>query len=1027
MEGRISKLFRSGLSMLVVLCMVVAMCPAVFAAAEDNITDNIDKSQLISLGQDMLGYVPDEVSAAFEQILEMLKIKDPAAAEELALYAKENGVLAAMKKAVAQLDTESAKIAVSLLQDVIVNAEEIYAALKNEVLTLDETLKSLKAKVEEAKAQLVDLQNQMNDAKAQLDDAKAQLDDAKVQLEEKKAELADVKVQLEEKKAQLEEKKAELAEAKEKLAEAEAELEQAKKDLEDAAAAGADTTEEAAKLADAEAKLNEKKAELADAEAKIADAEAQLADAEAKIADAETKLADAEQTLADYQTQYDDYMVMYEEYLALYNENAPKLEAAIAAIDEAIAKLDVAIAVVEEKMPRVEAAIEKMEGYIAALKAAVVTVQTQGVVDGVREAQPVVNDMLVDLEDVVAIVSEDTAAKLNVKIASIKAKLDALYIEANSRYYNALTGEYYITADSNYVALGDGSAAGEKTYVDALAAMLGVEFKNLSASDLTVEGAFDVLDEVASADLVTIGFGNEGFTRFATQKMWNVIMGRTVEFDWSVFGVKEEVLSAVEEAKAKLHDELVAAGLTLEFQGMEMADLLVTGVEAYAYSYASYVYNLPKLVDEIQAINPDATIVVVGTYNVLEGVTLVMDERELNVDRFMGYVAEVTDLSTLALAMLDENVVFVDAPAVETVNAEAKLKANEIIGASQYGDLVPTEASHLYIAEQIWNALTITKDEVPTVCEHETTWRYRNYPSCTAPGLMQRVCVKCGETFESQFIAPLGHAFGEWTVTKEATCTEPGEETSTCYVCGVTETREIEATGHNFGEWTVTKEASCTEKGEETRECECGEVETREIETTGHTFGAWAETKAPNCTDAGEKTRTCSVCGEVETAAIAAKGHKYGTWGINKGASCTEPGEGIRTCSVCGASETCVLEPTGVHAYGAWTVTTEPTCTVAGVETRTCSCGETQTREVPATGVHTFGDWTVTKEPTTEAEGEETRTCSQCGLKETRPVEKLPAEPVEEKKNLWWISLIVVGVGGIGAGGYFFLKKKQIF
>lgn len=42
------------------------------------------------------------------------------------------------------------------------------------------------------------------------------------------------------------------------------------------------------------------------------------------------------------------------------------------------------------------------------------------------------------------------------------------------------------------------------------------------------------------------------------------------------------------------------------------------------------------------------------------------------------------------------------------------------------------------------------------------------------------------------------HVWGEWTVTKAATCTETGVETRTCSVCGETETRAIEATGHTI-------------------------------------------------------------------------------------------------------------------------------------------------------------------------------------------------------------------------------------
>ena len=36
-----------------------------------------------------------------------------------------------------------------------------------------------------------------------------------------------------------------------------------------------------------------------------------------------------------------------------------------------------------------------------------------------------------------------------------------------------------------------------------------------------------------------------------------------------------------------------------------------------------------------------------------------------------------------------------------------------------------------------------------------------------------------------------GHTFGDWSVTKEATTKQAGEESRTCSACGATETREI--------------------------------------------------------------------------------------------------------------------------------------------------------------------------------------------------------------------------------------------
>ncbi|MDY5880368.1 MAG: CehA/McbA family metallohydrolase [Oscillospiraceae bacterium] len=57
--------------------------------------------------------------------------------------------------------------------------------------------------------------------------------------------------------------------------------------------------------------------------------------------------------------------------------------------------------------------------------------------------------------------------------------------------------------------------------------------------------------------------------------------------------------------------------------------------------------------------------------------------------------------------------------------------------------------------------------------------------------IRDRADVVCGDKVEHT------HAFGEWTVTKEATCTEDGEQTRTCD-CGCSETQVIPATGHDY-------------------------------------------------------------------------------------------------------------------------------------------------------------------------------------------------------------------------------------
>ena len=199
------------------------------------------------------------------------------------------------------------------------------------------------------------------------------------------------------------------------------------------------------------------------------------------------------------------------------------------------------------------------------------------------------------------------------------------------------------------------------------------------------------------------------------------------------------------------------------------------------------------------------------------------------------------------------------------------------------------------------------------------------------------------------------HVFGEWTVTKAATCTEAGLSTRTCTVCGAEETLTVPALGHKFGEWTETKAATCTETGVSTRTCTvCGEAkETKDIPALGHKFGEWTETKAATCTEAGVSTRTCTVCGEAkETKDIPALGHKFGEWTETKAATCTEPGVSTRTCTVCGEAKETKDIPALGHKFGEWTETKAATCTEPGVSTRTCTvCGEAkETKDIPALG-----------------------------------------------------------------------------
>lgn len=105
---------------------------------------------------------------------------------------------------------------------------------------------------------------------------------------------------------------------------------------------------------------------------------------------------------------------------------------------------------------------------------------------------------------------------------------------------------------------------------------------------------------------------------------------------------------------------------------------------------------------------------------------------------------------------------------------------------------------------------------------------------------------------------------------------------------------------HTYGEWTVSKAATCTLAGEETRICtKCGESEQRATAALGHDKVSH-EAKAATCTEAGcEAYETCSRCDYTTYEAIPALGHDEVSH-EGHAATCTEGGyKDYVTCSRC--------------------------------------------------------------------------------------------------------------------------------
>ena len=97
---------------------------------------------------------------------------------------------------------------------------------------------------------------------------------------------------------------------------------------------------------------------------------------------------------------------------------------------------------------------------------------------------------------------------------------------------------------------------------------------------------------------------------------------------------------------------------------------------------------------------------------------------------------------------------------------------------------------------------------------------------------------------------------------------------------------------HAFGDWVVVKEATCTQEGTRERVCECGEKETEAIPMIAHEYEEKVVSKK-TCTEDGVIEKTCKFCGRKEQVVDKAEGHDFAP------ATVFVP----KKCKVCGETE----------------------------------------------------------------------------------------------------------------------------
>lgn len=302
-------------------------------------------------------------------------------------------------------------------------------------------------------------------------------------------------------------------------------------------------------------------------------------------------------------------------------------------------------------------------------------------------------------------------------------------------------------------------------------------------------------------------------------------------------------------------------------------------------------------------------------------------------------------------------------------------------------------------------------DSLPALEHNKGEWITVRSATTTQTGLRQKSCTLCGRSLEEETIPMLTassdasnkdskkkdtdddhrHTY-TYEITSEASCTEKGEKTYTCTICGSTFKTSIPATNHPSRR-TVRSDGNCANDGTIETVCNlCDAVISSESLHYDHQWSSWSTTTEPTTTAAGVRTRTCKKCGEQQTRSIAKLPGGSNSGSNSGGSNSGNNSGGSNSGNNSGGSNSGNNSGTShTHSYNS-VVTVQPTCTEPGTTTSTCSCGDTRTEAKPeALGHKPKGEWVTTKPATTTEEGEQVQYCARCGeIALTQKLSKLP-------------------------------------
>ena len=271
--------------------------------------------------------------------------------------------------------------------------------------------------------------------------------------------------------------------------------------------------------------------------------------------------------------------------------------------------------------------------------------------------------------------------------------------------------------------------------------------------------------------------------------------------------------------------------------------------------------------------------------------------------------------------------------------------------------------------------------ELRTPHEHEWgEWTVSRSASCVEEGELIRACADDESHFDRQAI-PIDPDAHDWEVREDEnyvppTCTEPGYGFLSCSLCQKFEVNgEIAPLGHEFELYELTSLPNCSTPGTETAHCVrqtsgCDATDEHfiPIDPDAHEWNDEYEVTTPaTCSAEGEETDTCAFNAEhirTRETDIDPDAHDWNdVYQLTTAATCMTGGEETTYCYyniMHTQSRETAVDP-DAHVYDTYLTLTAATCSEEGAEQGTCVYNRSHTpdrRAIPIDpDAHDYGEW----------------------------------------------------------------------